>query len=102
MKISINDTEIVKEKDYSWALIQGSQDHEFGPTYVNLRIFDLMISHKVFEILDAAFRNCESVNVKLLDHEFIRDINMMVRSEDIVLDRFSDTPMSSFNLECHR
>ena len=99
MKISINGIEIIKNKDYSGASIRGSQDHEFEITYFDLTIYDLMINHKAFEILDLAFRNFKSVNVKFLDSGFDCDINMIVRSEDIVLDRFSDTPGSSFRLE---
>ena len=100
MKISINETEIVVNKDYSGATIRGSQDYGF--IYVDLHIYDLVIDHKAFEILDAAFRNGESVNVKLLDNGFDRDLNMFVRGEDIVVERFSDNPTSSFDLECHR
>ena len=102
MKISINETEIIKNKDYSGATIRGSQDWDHGPIYVDLHIYDLVIDHKAFEILDAAFRNGGSVNVKLLDNGFNRDLNMFVRGEDIVVDRFSDNPTSFFNLECHR
>jgi len=102
MKISINGIEIVKNKDYGSASIQGNQDHKFGPTFVDLTIFDLSTTIEAFGILDAAFRNTGKVNVKFLsegDHGFNRDLNMVVRSEDIVLDRFSDTPTSSFQLE---
>jgi len=102
MKISINGVEIIKDKDYSGASIRGSQDWDDGPIYVDLRICDLVIDHKAFEILDAAFRNGESVNVKLLDNGFDRDLNMFVRGEDIVVERFSDNPTSFFNLECHK
>ena len=105
MKISINGIEIIKNKDYSGASIRGSQDHEFGVTYVDLTIHDLTIDHKAFQILDASFRNCETVNVKILSegaYEFDRDLNMAVRSEDVAINSFSDIPTSSFNLECHR
>ena len=103
MKISINGIEIVKNKDFSGASILGSQDHKFGSTFVNLTIFDLSIDIEAFYALDAAFRMCETVNVEFLsegDYGFRRNLNMLVRSEDIVLDRFSDTPTSSFDLEC--
>ena len=102
MKISINGIEIVKNEDYGSASIRGSQDHNFGATYVDLTIHDLSINIEAFTILDAAFRNCEIVNVKFLSegtYGFNRDLNMVVRSEDISCDRFSDTITSSFNLE---
>ena len=101
MKISINGIEIVKNKDFASASIRSSQDYMTGPTYMDLTIHDLSTDIEAFMILDAAFKNCENVNVKLLGgiNGYNRDLNMMVRSEDIVLDRFSDIPTSSFNLE---
>ena len=99
MKISINGIEIVKVKDYSGASIRGSQDWDHGPIYVDLHIYDLVIDHKAFEILDAAFRNGESVNVKLLDNGFDRDLNMMVRSQDVTLDGWKDIPTSYIVME---
>jgi len=102
MKISIDGTEIVINKDYSRASIQSSQDWEHSPICVNLYIFDLAIDHKAFGILDASFRNCETVNVKFLDNGFDRDLNMMVRSQDVILDGWKDIPTAYFNLECEK
>jgi len=99
MKISINGIEIVINKDFASASIRSDQDWEYKPICVNLFIHDLTIDHKVFGILDASFRNCETVNVKFLDNGFDRDLNMMVRSQDVVLDGWKDIPTSSFNLE---
>ena len=98
MKISINEVKIVVNKDYSSASIRSSQDYPVGPVYVSLFINDLTIDHKAFQILDASFRNCETVNVKFFDG-YDRSLNMMVRSQDVVLDGWKDIPTASFNLE---
>ena len=99
MKISINEVEIVVNKDYGGASIRSSQDYSGGPIYVSLYIYDLAINHKAFQILDASFRNFETVNVKFFDNGFDRDLNMVVRSMDVVLDGWKDIPTASFNLE---
>ena len=102
MKISINGIEIVKNKDFASASIRSSQDYMTGPTYIDLTIYGLPIDVKAFTILDTAFRNAERINVKFLSegcYGFSRDLNMMVRSEDIVCHGYSDIPSSSFNLE---
>jgi len=102
MKISINETEIIKNKDFGSVSVQGSQDYRTGTASIDLTIHNLSTDIEAFDILDSAFRSCQRVNVKFLsegDYGFIRDLNMVVRSEDIVLDRFSDTPTASFNLE---
>ena len=101
MKISINEVEIAVNKDYGGASIRSSQDHEYSPVYVSLFINDLAIDHKAFQILDASFRNWETVNVKFFDNGFDRDLNMVVRSQDVVLDGWKDIPTASFHLECH-
>ena len=98
MKISINEVKIVVNKDYRGASIRSSQDYPVGPVYVSLFINDLAIDHKAFQILDASFRNCETVNVKFFDG-YDRSLNMMVRSQDVVLDGWKDIPTASFNLE---
>ena len=98
MKISINETKIIVNKDYGGASIRSSQDYSGGPVYVSLFINDLTIDHKAFQILDASFKNCETVNVKFFDG-YDRSLNMVVRSQDVVLDAWNDIPTASFNLE---
>ena len=102
MKISINEVEIIANKDYSGATIQSSQDYDVGPVYVSLFINDLAIDHKAFQILYASFRNVESVNVKFFDNGFDRDLNMKVRSQDIAFDGTKDIPTAFFKLESAR
>ena len=102
MKISINEVEIIANKDYSGATIQSRQDFDNGPVYVDLYISDLAIDHKAFQILDASFRNVESVNVKFFDNGFDRDLNMKVRSQDIAFDGTKDIPTAFFKLESAR
>ena len=99
MKISINGIEIAINKDYESASIRSGQDFANGPIYVSLYISGLVIDHKVFQILDAAFKNSEPIAVKFLDNGFDRDLNMMVRSQDVTLDVWKDIPTSYIVME---
>ena len=103
MKISIDGIEIVINENFGSASIQSRQDYADGPIYVDLYISDLAIDHKAFQILDAAFRTAERINVKFLSegcYGFSRDLNMMVRSQDIAWDGTKDIPTAFFKLEC--